>query len=540
MNNYKTNYNQCIRIDLCNVRSICNKIDLVKDYILSNDVEFLFLTETWLSNKVKDPALCPKDYNIIRCDRTHTTGGGVLLLYKSIFDVVEISHSNNNDPFEYICVDIYDGKKPFRVICFYIPPTCSNTPQVIENVCNIINLYASSSKPIFIIGDFNMPTIDWISLTPTSNLSHSIFLDYCIDHCFSQHVHSSTHNKGNILDLLLCNPISKNLLLSCSVLPPLSASCDHSIISFKLITKNTPAIPVTSSYPDFKNANYDLINEELSKFLTNWKSSFNFYSPLQETYDHFISFLNSLIDKYVPTKAFTKKKHKMPTHINKLLKKKLLYYRKFKKDKNFYSSYKEISKTYDLAVQKWHNDKESNICKNPSSKKFYGYFNKNMKSKNFIPPLYDDNNNIHLSNTDKAELLNSYFHKVFTQDDGKVLHTLPKTNTFMDNFTIEESDIINAIAAMKDKITRTPEGIPSYFIKRTALNFIPFLCYFYNASLYFNSIPNQWKKAIIIPIHKRNNKNRAKNYRPISLTSSFARIMEAIINKKNVKLSSYK
>ena len=42
-------------------------------------------------------------------------------------------------------------------------------------------------------------------------------------------------------------------------------------------------------------------------------------------------------------------------------------------------------------------------------------------------------------------------------------------------------------------------------------------------------LPTQWTTAIVYPVYKRGNRSHAKNYRPISLTSSICRVMETII-----------
>ena len=56
----------------------------------------------------------------------------------------------------------------------------------------------------------------------------------------------------------------------------------------------------------------------------------------------------------------------------------------------------------------------------------------------------------------------------------------------------------------------------------------------FNRSLLLRQVPDEWKKAIVIPIFKGGRKDRQEpsSYRPISLTSCVARSMEKIVNAK--------
>ena len=173
------------------------------------------------------------------------------------------------------------------------------------------------------------------------------------------------------------------------------------------------------------------------------------------------------------------------------------------------------------------------MCKNPSNKKIYNYVNKKLKTKPFIPPLYDKSSNTYLnSDKEKTNLLNSYFQSVYTTDDGKIPNSYPKPCIPMEDFEITSYDILQAITSLKDKISRTPENIPSYFIKRIGSSILEPLKFIFNQSLRLHHVPNQWKTSLIIPIHKKNSKTIPNNYRPISLTSSFSRLFETIIHHK--------
>ena len=54
---------------------------------------------------------------------------------------------------------------------------------------------------------------------------------------------------------------------------------------------------------------------------------------------------------------------------------------------------------------------------------------------------------------------------------------------------------------------------------------------FFEASLQGGEFPAYWKKANVVPVHKKESKNLVKNYRPISLLPIFGKIFERVIFK---------
>ena len=42
-------------------------------------------------------------------------------------------------------------------------------------------------------------------------------------------------------------------------------------------------------------------------------------------------------------------------------------------------------------------------------------------------------------------------------------------------------------------------------------------------------IPLEWKKANVVPIHKKSDRSKVDNYRPVSLTSLVCKVLESII-----------
>ena len=113
-----------LTFEFCNARSICNKFHLVKDYLQNkSDLNMLFLTETWLHSKHTDSMFCPPNFNVMRFDRMHGRGGGVLLLYRQGLQLQRIDvNFSRNHCYEVICVDLYLCNSSIRFCCVYLPP----------------------------------------------------------------------------------------------------------------------------------------------------------------------------------------------------------------------------------------------------------------------------------------------------------------------------------------------------------------------------------------------------------------------------------
>ena len=57
-------------------------------------------------------------------------------------------------------------------------------------------------------------------------------------------------------------------------------------------------------------------------------------------------------------------------------------------------------------------------------------------------------------------------------------------------------------------------------LKVTAPIIVPSLRKLFNKSLRLGSVPEEWKPANVVPVHKKGNKGQTENYRPISLLSN--------------------
>ncbi len=87
MNSPQVDNTISVKMALINARSVVNKTFILNDYCSSNNLDFLFVTETWLDALDLSPLseLCPFNYLFLNSPRTSGRGGGIATVYKKSF-----------------------------------------------------------------------------------------------------------------------------------------------------------------------------------------------------------------------------------------------------------------------------------------------------------------------------------------------------------------------------------------------------------------------------------------------------------------------
>jgi len=66
-------------------------------------------------------------------------------------------------------------------------------------------------------------------------------------------------------------------------------------------------------------------------------------------------------------------------------------------------------------------------------------------------------------------------------------------------------------------------------LKESAETLCEYLACLFSKSLATGRLPNDWKSAIVVPLHKKGSKKKTENYRPVSLTSIICKLFESIV-----------
>ena len=79
------------------------------------------------------------------------------------------------------------------------------------------------------------------------------------------------------------------------------------------------------------------------------------------------------------------------------------------------------------------------------------------------------------------------------------------------------------------------DTIDAYVIKLVRVELVPAITHIINLSIQNSSFPTIWKRAKIIPLHKKNEPTNPKNYRPVALLSIFSKILERVVFQQVVE-----
>ena len=98
------------------------------------------------------------------------------------------------------------------------------------------------------------------------------------------------------------------------------------------------------------------------------------------------------------------------------------------------------------------------------------------------------------------------------------------------DFSIREIEI--ALQELHNGKAEGLDGISNEILKNASVIVVPILCKLFNKILECKTFPDEWGKAIIVPIHKKGSFNEPNNYRGIALLSCVSKLFTKIINNR--------
>lgn len=506
-----------MKIAHLNVRTLVGHFTDFKNTLLHYDFDVCTLNETRLDNSISSECLYIEGYYLIRYDRNRRGGGVAIYLKRSL--KYNILKTGGN--IEQIWIQISNKNIDIIIGAIYRPPELSyhNFWSDFEATYTEIS---PRSKNIVCLGDFNT---DLLNDTYESEFVKNTLQGLGLNQIIVEPTRI-VGNSATLLDYILLSNLN---MLSESYVIQTDINTDHELLQCDLhfcVPKQQPAF---KTMRDFRNIQYEQFQCDLKSIP--WRNIYDL-----NTIDEKISFINdnllTLLDIHAPLKTIRITKKYAPW-LNQNLKlmmkerdKLLARYKRTKSSKDW-TSYKSVrnavcvtvkteKKAYYNAVLKnseskdlWHNLKSLNILNTKIRKLPENLSNVDSLNKHFIqsiPALVKDRDTIsfYKNNIKNKDSCNFSFNEVSEEKVSKIINNI-KTKAI-------GCDEINILT-----------------LKLCLPFLLPYITHVVNFSIKNSVFPTLWKKALVIPLPKKNDPSVFDHVRPISILPTLSKVVEKVL-----------
>jgi Endonuclease-reverse transcriptase len=260
--------------------------------------DFIFITESWLHADITLGLLDPHStFNIIRRDRPQDRHGGVCAIINKKWSITEVALGIKYRDLEMVCFDVIRVQPALRIFVVYRPPYSDDAAvSYLKKLVECTEQFAANDRVNIIVGDFNMSKINWTALTCPNDKINKPFLDFVVEHGFSQFVNCATRVCNNILDIVLAD--DDQIISQVGTDSPLGNS-DHATVRFTVTINIVNSIhSVDGGYYKWHDADYVALQSYLGNI--DWQSLICLNPSAMCTWAAFMSVLHTAIDLFVP------------------------------------------------------------------------------------------------------------------------------------------------------------------------------------------------------------------------------------------------
>ena len=525
-------------------------VDHMATYVNEDDdfVPFVFLTETWCKSYITDAQLSLQNYSLHRADRKLRRRGGSIIYVHEIFCVSQ-SLSFDNQYVEVVLLHIDDIKA--SLVCVYRPPNCPlhKFKEAVEFIDQ--NLDKGDDWTLYIAGDFNLPVIDWDTLslkkgyTTEEQESAHLLMDFKSKTFTSQYVNIDTRKvsgeTGNTLDLFFTN--DPELVQDISTEDTIMS--DHKMVKVNLgydISRGESTTPEeisnnhqpeetaspSLSQLDLKKADFEKINEQLRNIdWDNLRASNSEEGFVDVFYKEVLQACQD--NAPVKKKQCSTKSENVNLSTQKILRNHSRKRGKIRKRLKFLTTFQPQSPTIQVLNNKLKSletqskdaiirDKEAQerravevIKSNP--RYFYSYAKRFSKRKSKVGPLKLSKRNITSLIKDPkrmADALQDQFKSVFSDPNSINADQYNYSNVdqttdrpTLESFIFTIQDIIRAISEIKSSSSSGEDGFSVALLKNCKETLAYPIFLIWKNSFESGSIHKNFLSQMITPVHKK-------------------------------------
>ena len=525
-----------IKVGTWNARSMTNKVTSICDLIISEALDILVVTESWMRGNTLDDSVIADlsatlpDFNYYQLPRL-SRGGGVFVLYHHSFKVT-MNKATQFKSFEHLDLSVSSGSSSMNLFAIYRPyPSAKNkfTSQMFfQDFSSLLEESTASPHRVVFTGDFNFHVDDETDKDAMS------FIEILNSTNLHQHIQGPTHIAGHTLDLMISRN-SDHLICSTKVIQGLPS--DHyAVIGLLDFTRPEPSRK-SVVYRRLRDINLDQFKCDIQSALVNIDSTSPNFAVL------FNDVLRELLDKHAPQKTkVIRVKPNAPWYTDKVREARRVKRRLERKmtksnlqvDKDLFleqcKMYKQLIEESKCSYYRT----EISVC---NDKQLFQKVNK-LCSLNAAGTLPD-----YTCARTLANEFASFFHgKVDAIRDKLDNMVLPKmsvnvaencTSSFVEFEPVTE-DCVRDLVMQSSSSTCDLDPLPTSLLKDCLDILVPYITKIINESLSSGIVPSIYKLAHVKPLIKKQGSdvNDLKNYRPIANLMFISKILEKAVSSQ--------
>lgn len=507
-----------------NINGLKNKRSELQILLTKYNPEAILLQETWL--KPHD-AIKINNYDILRTDRLGRPGGGTALAIRSDIEYDELKL--NTGRIENTAATLRIKNKNIKIISAYFPPNKVNKPD--------IRTLKKIEPSGVLCGDFNAKHMNWGA--PKTDRTGKYLEELCRKEELILHVPACPtrqaqrrRDKNAILDYALTTENCENLQID--VLTAEGTTSDH----FPLHVKINIGKPHSSRDQIKLKTNLEKVAAELNRkwFLT---------ADINYNANHFTASIQAAILKHTSIINLSKPHYRLlPPEIRSLVQEKKRAQKQYKKEPTKINKQKmyQLRRSLTTIMKKRDQDRlERDIQKLEDPKARWMILKKGKPTPPKIPNLTYEGR-ISTNIQEKADILGTALQNKFRENNTPQPEAIKKKieefNNNLKNLPpgqipkITLKNLEDALQETKPKSAAGTDGITYELMKKFPPPAKQFLVDLYNQIISLRKWPDPWKKTQVTMLHKSGKPTTCPNsYRPISLLSCPAKILERIMKK---------
>ena len=172
------------------------------------------------------------------------------------------------------------------------------------------------------------------------------------------------------------------------------------------------------------------------------------------------------------------------------------------------------------------------------AKSFYAYVGSRSKSRCGIGVMTREDGRRVETPEEVVEKFNEYFSSVFSREDlGSIPGGLGEVAGGLGDVVVSRVKVRELLGKLRaDKAPGVDELSPRLLLHIPDEILAP-VCMIFEKSLREGRVPEDWRRANVVPIYKTRDKGKTKNYRPVSLTCQLCKVFEKLVRDELMEYS---